>query len=251
MNIQIMNAACLSSSTLSQLMLLDESESDIIVTKTCTLLPYTPESEAIYVYDGFGAINNIGLANKGFNYYKSFKSTKPYTISVTGTIAELTQMLLDPTSTATYYEINLSCPNTDMEHITIDQLVYLSHIRPYGLKLPPLSDIDTIKKYAKYINEVEPYYVVCSNTLKKGIINNNEGCLSGKYLKPISLWNVKEFRKLLNDNIKIYGCGGIITSQDISDYIKAGASSVQIGTSFIEEGVDIFNRLKKYLKRNR
>ena len=41
--------------------------------------------------------------------------------------------------------------------------------------------------------------------------------------------------------------GGIETGQDIYEHLLAGASAVQIGTAFVEEGTQMFARLEQEL----
>ena len=246
--ITISNGACILSTTLSDLKNIEKSKSDRIVTKTCTLQPisssFSSEEKTKYEYDGFGAINMISLVNKGFYYYKDFLFSKPYVISITGTVDEINQMLSIP-STATFFELNISCPNTKFKNITIDDLKYIHYKNEkVGIKLPPVCDIDSIVKYSNILNQIDNiFYVVCCNTIPRGVINDKEGSLSGKYIQPVSLWNVRHFRKYLNSNIEIYGCGGISTKKDIDKYRKEGVSGVQIATEFIERGPDIFEDL--------
>jgi len=67
------------------------------------------------------------------------------------------------------------------------------------------------------------------------------GGLGGPILKVIGLNQVARLRDLLSERIKVVGCGGIGTGQDILDYWDAGAALVQVGTGFLEKGVKIFD----------
>ena len=250
----ISNASCSGSATREQLKELDGSV-DRIVTKTCTLTPRRNllggSSKKTYYYDGYGAVNSIGLINEGFDYYKDLRFSTTYTISIAGRICELNEMLSAPCK-ADFFELNISCPNIGLEkkYATIDDLKEICGVsQGVGLKLPPLYSGEEVKRYCNIINKERRHgflpieYVVCCNTITKGILDGVEGSLSGKYLQPTSLWNVSEFRKYLNPEIKIFGCGGISTNEDIQKYKEAGASGVQVGTEFIEKGVSIFSRL--------
>jgi dihydroorotate dehydrogenase len=85
-------------------------------------------------------------------------------------------------------------------------------------------------------------YIVCSNSVpnciafnKDGpVLHNILGGLSGKLNKYISLSNVFQFSKLINKSIKIVGCGGIDTIEDVMDYLNNGADFVQIASCFLQ-----------------
>jgi dihydroorotate dehydrogenase len=63
------------------------------------------------------------------------------------------------------------------------------------------------------------------------------GGLSGRPLFPLSLIALKTLRPLLPPSIPIIGCGGISTGQDALEMAKAGASMIQLYTSFGYRGV--------------
>jgi len=203
-----------------------------------------------------GAINNIGLVGFPFDYYRSMEFKKPYIISITGTLKDINQMLREKSS-AYAYEINVSCPNISKcglwhaDYKDIPKLV-CGHVEDnfsLGIKLPPLFDETDVKVYASHIiRNKYVSYVVCCNTGPRGCFVKDgelaEGALSGKYLKPIALWNVKKFREHLPARIQVFGCGGISSSRDIDDFKLAGADGIQVATALIEEGPNIFSKLK-------
>jgi dihydroorotate dehydrogenase (fumarate) len=49
------------------------------------------------------------------------------------------------------------------------------------------------------------------------------------------------------DKIKIIGVGGVYTGTDAFEFILAGASAVQIGTAFLQEGPGIFKKTQQEL----
>jgi dihydroorotate dehydrogenase (fumarate) len=253
-NFIISNAPCTASCTEEQLQDIEDSKSDWIVSKTCTLSGSSKEP-GIYYYDGIGAVNNIGMVGFPFDYYKSMKFKKPYIISIAGTLNDINQMLHEESSVCAY-EINISCPNISkggLRYVDYKDIPKLdcNHIegKPLGIKLPPLSDEIDVKIYASYIIRNKCVsYVVCCNTGQRGYVFKDgkfaEGALSGKYLKPIALWNVKKFRECLPDYIQVFGCGGISSLKDVNDFKLAGADGIQVATALIEEGPDIFSKLK-------
>jgi dihydroorotate dehydrogenase len=182
-----------------------------------------------------------------------------------------------------FVEINASCPNkldtiqgTTSRIIAFDPLLLarlleniklldLQHIT-IGLKLSPYIDkylLDEISKtLINYSGLV--HYIVCGNSIpngmvidpvtKKPVLSVNTGGISGTTNKLIGISNVYQFvnifkNKLDNQSkpIHVIGCGGIETSDDVIDYMNAGASCVQMGRVLYLNGVsrvsDIANNL--------
>jgi len=81
------------------------------------------------------------------------------------------------------------------------------------------------------------------------VLENKIGGLSGASIKPIGVRCVYELKK--NLQIPIIGCGGILSYEDVIEYLMAGASAVQIGSILGLEGLnsfkEILNGLYKYL----
>ena len=80
-------------------------------------------------------------------------------------------------------------------------------------------------------------------TVNKG----EQGGLSGKPLKPYTLAALRILRPQIPASIPLIGCGGISTGADALEYAKAGASLVQIYTSFGYDGVGACRRIKDEL----
>lgn len=70
------------------------------------------------------------------------------------------------------------------------------------------------------------------------------GGLSGPPLKPLSLAALRILRSSLPPDIVLIGCGGIASGADALDYARAGASFVQIYTSFGYAGAGACRRIK-------
>ncbi len=94
--------------------------------------------------------------------------------------------------------------------------------------------------------------IVINADLKRPILTNVTGGLSGSALKPVSLrcvWEIYE-----NVEIPIIGCGGVENWRDAVEYFLAGASAVQVGTAFKARGFSVFNELAggvaEYMKKN-
>lgn len=76
---------------------------------------------------------------------------------------------------------------------------------------------------------------------------NETGGLSGPPLKPYSLAALRTLRSLLPAEVPIFGCGGISTGLDALEYARAGATAVQVYTSFSYDGVGTCRRIKDEL----
>lgn len=71
--------------------------------------------------------------------------------------------------------------------------------------------------------------VICRDANGKPATSPNDGKagLSGPIIKAISLNLVKRARAILPEDIDVIGSGGILTGDDVVDYLEAGAAGVQ------------------------
>jgi len=115
------------------------------------------------------------------------------------------------------------------------------------LSEPELLDI------ASVIKECEVDGVIVSNTTvsrPSSLVNSNkaeQGGLSGKPLKPYTLAALRILRPQVPASVPLIGCGGISTGADAFEYAKAGASLVQVYTSFGYDGAGACRRIKDEL----
>ena len=255
-----------------------------IVSKTCTIFSKEGNAEPNYYYSKeIGAhFNCKGLPNLGYQYYRNLSkkyTEKPYIISLSFDNYDDLKVLLNDyekyTDEKTFLvELNLSCPNLHSTIIGYNSYQFnkllnilksynLKNIR-FGLKLPPYLQLDLMDEISKIINEFTGIvkYIVLSNSipnclqLNQGqpVLSNIVGGMSGKSNKCISLSNVMYFSRILNKEIKIIGCGGIDSVEDIKDYLNNGASFVQLASCFYDVesnrlSVDkINNTIKEFLQ---
>ena len=81
------------------------------------------------------------------------------------------------------------------------------------------------------------------------IANKSEtGGLSGVPVKPLTLHVLKTLRTHLPSSIPLIGCGGISTGADVLEYGRAGASLIQVYTSFGYDGAGTCRRIKDELE---
>lgn len=84
-------------------------------------------------------------------------------------------------------------------------------------------------------------------TTNSNLINETGG-LSGKPLKPLSLQALRTLRKYTKDsNLVLIGCGGVSSGKDVLEFGKAGASMVQMYTTFAYRGPGLPLKIKDEL----
>ena len=78
-------------------------------------------------------------------------------------------------------------------------------------------------------------------------MKREEGGLSGKPLKQISINMIKTFYKELGGKVPIIGVGGIDSGKSAYEKIIAGASLLQLYTGFVYKGPTVAKEIKKDL----
>ena len=168
---------------------------------------------------------------------------------------------------ADYFVINVSSPNTpglrdlQSKKNLEDLLTKLNQIRqglerqpPLLLKLAPDLSENERQNIADVIRQKKSKVdgLVLSNTTitRSGLKSENkveDGGLSGKPLTESSTQIIADMYRRTKGTVPIIGVGGIFTGNDAYDKIKAGASLVQIYTSFIFHGPPVVAKIKKEL----
>jgi len=172
-------------------------------------------------------------------------------------------------SLADYIVINISSPNTeglrDLQHIEhleklISKVVNVRDKLP-GKKPPLLVKIspDLTTKQKEDIASVIlrkgrgiAGLVVCNTTVSRpdslrSEHKSEQGGLSGQPLRDLATSTIKDMYRLTKGAVPIIGVGGISTGQDAYEKIRAGASLVQLYTSFIYEGPPVVKRVTNEL----
>lgn len=258
------------------------SDSGAVLTKSSTLNFNKGNDKPNYHSNSYGSINSNGLCNRGIDYYieygkyskKNIYKNKPYIISVCGLSVDdnlsIFRKLNVNQNCFDLVELNLSCPNINLksqvgyDYSSMEDLLSsISNIYDFsfGVKLPPYFD-DMM--YSSVYDVISGFpnikFLTSINSLGNGMLidhinettvikpKNGYGGIGGTYCKPIALSNVHKFYKLFNNKIDIVGCGGITNSVDVFEMILAGASAVQIGTHYYENGIKNFTNLTSGLK---
>jgi len=167
---------------------------------------------------------------------------------------------------ADYITINISSPNTeglrdfhDQEKL-IDLMIALNKIKkdngtniPLLLKISPDINNSHIPEIADAAIKNNISAVILTNTTNGNRDNltnelkREKGGLSGDPLHQISTNMIKKFYKELNSKIPIIGVGGVNSGKSAYEKIIAGASLLQLYTSFVYRGPSAAKDIKKEL----
>nr|WP_306267195.1 dihydroorotate dehydrogenase [Pararhizobium sp. IMCC3301] len=219
-------------------------------------------------------LNSIGIPSKGLDAFKAnvipfyADYDAPLIISISaGSADEFASLCRDVSVPGVAaIEVNISCPNIEEDgkafamrpsttEMVIKKLRDATDL-PLWAKLTPNTGETT--EVAKAAEAAGADALVVSNTLlamaidietRKPKLGNLMGGLSGPAFKPIALRMAYQCAKSVD--IPVIGCGGISTTEDIIEYLIAGASAVQIGTAtFIEPGIMVrmIGELSAYLE---
>lgn len=234
-------------------------------------------NEGLRVYEtAAGMMNSVGLENPGLIGFLE-KELPEFSkldlcriVNLGGSCEddylEGTKMLED--KDFDMIELNISCPNVKSGGMAfgiksevareIVREVRKVTTKPLIVKLSP--NAENIVEMSKVCEEEGADAVSLVNTFKamaidikkkKPVFNNITAGLSGPAIKPIALRMVYEVAKAVN--IPVIGIGGIMSAEDVIEFIMVGATCVQIGTAnFVNPkiGEKIIRDLEKYMDEN-
>lgn len=259
--------------------LVDVEKLGAIVTKSITRHPREGNPPPRIVETSSGMINSIGLANIGVDKYIDEMlpiyenvSTK-IIMNVAGTdlkeYVEIIEKIESVSSDLVGFEINISCPNVKKGGMEfgVDKSMtaeLTSELRKRTDRLlimklsPNVSDIVSIGMSAQdagadAVSAINTVVGMSIDSISgKSNIYTTYGGLSGPAIKPIGLAAVhKLYQKL---SIPIIGIGGIVSSNDVMEYILAGSSAVQIGTANYRDpgtGEGIIDELNQLIENSK
>ncbi len=226
-----------------------------VIPKTVTFRPRAGNPTPRTVETASGMLNAIGLDNDGIDHFRSHHL--PYLRTVgTAVIANIAgededqfvrmAEMIGRDEGLAAVELNISCPNVShgldlgIDAAAVERLV--GRVRevcplPIIAKLTPnVTDIVPIARAAA-VGGADAVSLV--NTFKgmavdwrrrRPILANDIGGLSGPAIKPMALRMVWEVAHAVPD-LPIMGIGGIANTDDVMEFLVAGASAVQIGTA--------------------
>lgn len=253
---------------------IDLNKLGAIITKGTFLKPKAGNKSPRVCETSSGMMNAIGLENPGIEHFaeedlpwlKQFDT--PIILNVgANTLEEYVEVCrfankLDVDAV----ELNLSCPNvkegcmafgTTYEGVKQATAAVRKVLdKPLIVKLTP--NVTDITMPAKGAEDAGADAVSAINTLlamkidvhkRKPVLANNTGGLSGPAIKPVGVRMVYQIAQTVK--IPIMGLGGIVTGEDVVEYMLAGAQCVSIGSgNFIapECAIDAIKGVEEYMK---
>ena len=214
-----------------------------------------------------GMVNSIGLQNPGVEGFLEqvgeYDVEVPFVVSVAGdTVAEFAALcgqMITETQVAAV-EINLSCPNVEHGGLSfcagpesVAEVVDASR-RSLGSKLlfVKLTNEGVVRN-SLAAEEAGADVLTLINTVPALTVDARErrilvkGGLSGPAIKPIALRAVHDVSREVG--IPVIGCGGVSRGTDVAEFMLAGATAVQIGSSsFVREPVDMLDEFAAFLR---
>lgn len=228
-----------------------------IVTKAVSLAPRHGNPPPRVAEFRGGMLNSVGLANPGLARVRSEElpwlaqhlRRARVIVNVVGfTVEEYAEVVagLDGAPGVVALEINLSCPNTSAGGIefgadagSVARIVGLCRTRtrlPLLAKLSPvLPDIGAMALVAR---DAGADAVTVVNTLPGELLDadgtprlgNASGGVSGPALLPVGVLAVRRVVERTR-GMPVVGVGGIRSADDARQYLRAGATLVEIGTA--------------------
>ena len=226
-----------------------------VVVKGISLLPRPGNPPPRIVETSCGMLNAIGLENVGVERFISEKMVSlqainvPVVLNILGDTleeyGEISKRLADVPGIAAV-EVNISCPNVkkggvafgtvpEMAEAVTKKVKDNSNV-PVFVKLSPnVTDITVI---ARAVANGGADAISLINTLigmaidhrsRRPVLANGIGGLSGPAIKPVALRMVHQVSQAVA--IPVIGIGGIETTEDVIEFLLAGATAVQIGTA--------------------
>ena len=244
--------------------LMDISRLGAIIVKGTTAEPRQGNPYPRMAETPAGMLNAVGLQNRGVNYfvdkiYPAIRSIDTAMIvnvggSTVETYVECAEKIaaLDDIPAI---ELNISCPNVKQGGMgfglcatsaaEVVRAVRRVYPRTLIVKLSP--NVTDITEIARAVEAEGADAVSLINTLlgmavdaerRRPILSTVTGGLSGPCVKPVALRMVWQTAKAVR--IPVIGLGGIASWQDAVEFILAGATAVQIGTSnFVDPTVSL------------
>lgn len=233
----------------------DPSEIGGIVCKGITLEPRAGHPPPRIVETPGGALNAIGLANIGMRAAIEEMAPRwaampvPIVVNVNGeAIADYDALAraFDGVPGVAGVEVNISCPNVKEGGMafgvkpkaaaSVTAAVRAAMTLPLIVKLTPnTSDIIAVAKAvvaagAEALTVANTYLAMAiDGDSGKPALSNTTGGLSGPAIKPLTLRLVYEVSRAVT--VPVIGCGGIMNGRDALEYLRAGATAVQVGTA--------------------
>ena len=258
--------------------LIDINNLGAVVTKSITRYPREGNPPPRIVETSSGMLNSIGLANIGVEEYinkmipEYNHMNTPIIMNIAGSseeeYCEVMDLVESVSSNIIGYEINISCPNVKVGGMEFgvdcdltERLTSKLRKRTERLLImklsPNVTDISSIARSAANggADAVSAINTVVGMSINvqsmKSNIHYGFAGLSGPAIKPIGIASVYKIYQSVK--IPIIGIGGITSSNDVLEYMMAGAFAVEIGTANYRDpgvGNNIVSDIRKFLDEN-
>jgi dihydroorotate dehydrogenase (NAD+) catalytic subunit len=257
---------------------MDLSQLGAVIPKGISLSPMHGNPPPRIFETAGGILNSIGLQNPGVEVFiqEKFPFLKKINTNLIVNFFGKTQKeyvelakRLDSLTGLSGLEMNISCPNVKQGGMIFGsdpKMTYrlVSEVRKSTkqtliVKLSPnVTDITVLARSAEdggadAVSLVNTFKAMAINIhTRKSELGNIIGGLSGPAIKPIALrmvWEVVQSVK-----IPVIGIGGIVKAEDAIEFMLAGASAIQIGTTNLfnpRAGVEVIEGMKHYLIRHK
>jgi len=205
-----------------------------------------------------GMLNSIGLQGPGVESFVAndlawliSAGARPVVSIAGGTVSDYVEVarVLRDVEGITGFEVNISCPNVENRGMVFacDPAASASVISAVRRELP--AGIPMLAKLTPDVTDIVSVAAACVdagadglsliNTLLGMVIDTSTlrpalagitGGLSGPAMRPVALRCVYQVHVAMPE-VPIVGIGGIRTGDDALQFLAAGASAVQVGTS--------------------
>jgi dihydroorotate dehydrogenase (NAD+) catalytic subunit len=244
-----------------------------LVSKTVTLLPRHGNPPPRILETPSGMLNSIGLENKGVDTFIAASLPKMrelqrqgqqqngigprILINIGGESMDDFVTLAERFCSAGVdaLEVNLSCPNvqegkllfsTDprMTERVVRAVKQVANVPVFAKLSPNVTDITVIARAAE---QGGADGITAINTLigmavdwrrQRPVLGRVIGGLSGPAIKPVALRMVYEVARTVK--VPILAAGGVRSADDVLEFLCAGASAVQVGTSMFTDPALMF-----------
>jgi dihydroorotate dehydrogenase (NAD+) catalytic subunit len=226
-----------------------------LVSKTVTLRPRHGNPHPRICETEAGFLNSIGLENRGIDAYLDEVLPQMGTADcavVTNIGGESPEDFarvaerLDDRAEVDALEVNLSCPNVQGGRLPFSTdpavaarvigLVRAATRKPLLAKLSP--NVTDIAEIARAVEGAGADAVTAVNTLlgmqvdwrrRRAGLATVQGGYSGSGVKPVALRCAWVCARAVS--IPVVGCGGIASAEDVLEFLVAGCTAVEVGTS--------------------
>ena len=232
----------------------DLSALGAVVSKSVTVTPREGNPPPRIVETACGMLNSIGLANAGLARFVEEELPMmrrlgtQVIVNLAGKTVEEFRTLAGgiPPEGVVALELNVSCPNVTEGGMAfgVDPEATRRVVRaaraetdlPLITKLTP--NVTSITEVAEAAVDAGSQMLSLINTLlgmavdwrrRRPVLGAVTGGLSGPAVKPVALRMVYQVAAL--DIAPVIGIGGILTADDVLEFMVAGAAAVQFGTA--------------------